>query len=211
MMIMMERGIDVSVYQGVIDWQKVKKSGISFVYVKFAQGKSDYNLKIDKMFLDSRALDNISGARKAGLKVGIYYYLTAADEQEAYIEINEVLRRIRTHGIHYDMPIAIDCESRWMPLNNGREYTAVVRAAARRLHNATGENVTIYTSSAYRQALENCWNDLSESGWVRWWVSRPGKSYNENDHITQTGTGKIAGIHGLTDINVAMKIPGVRD
>lgn len=208
---MTEKGIDVSKYQGVIDWQKVKQSGVTYAYIKFAQGKSDYNLAIDKMFLDRSALENIANARKVGVKVGIYYYMTAADEQEAYTEVNALMHLIRKNKVAYDMPIALDAESRWMPLKDGRAYTTIVRAAARRLHNALGENVMIYTTLAYRRTLESYWTDLSESPWVRWWVSRPGCAYNESDHITQVGTGKVNGIYGLTDIDIAIKIPGVFD
>ena len=68
------RGIDVSVYQGDIDFSAVKKSGIGAVYIRAGAGNS---------YTDGKLEDNYRKAKAAGLKIGFYYYVTAMNEEEA--------------------------------------------------------------------------------------------------------------------------------
>ncbi len=79
---LMRRGIDVSFYQGDIDWRRVKSEGYSFAIVKVSQGSGagDYE---GVMFTDPRYSEYITGARAAGLDVGAYHFFTARNAQEA--------------------------------------------------------------------------------------------------------------------------------
>ena len=61
-------GIDVSHYQGTIDWQKVKAAGIRFAYLKATQGAS---------FVDPKLFDNYTGAKAAGIPIGLYHVFVA--------------------------------------------------------------------------------------------------------------------------------------
>lgn len=67
----MTRGIDVSQYQGAINWAKVKESGISTVIVRCGWGQNN---------IDKRAAENIQGAINAGLSVGVYWFIYGLDE-----------------------------------------------------------------------------------------------------------------------------------
>ena len=68
------KGIDVSYHQGLIDWKKVKQSGIEFAIIRAGYGRNT----VDKKFIE-----NIVGANTAGLKIGIYWFIYATNVQEA--------------------------------------------------------------------------------------------------------------------------------
>ena len=70
----MTRGIDVSQYQGAINWVKVKESGITTVIVRCGWGQNN---------IDKRAAENIQGAINAGLSVGAYWFIYARSIPEA--------------------------------------------------------------------------------------------------------------------------------
>ncbi len=84
-------GIDVSHYQGDIDWEKVKASGIEFVFVRLGYRGygEDGTLKLDTNFEK-----NIQGARAAGLDVGVYFFAQAVNEKEAIEEAEFVLENL---------------------------------------------------------------------------------------------------------------------
>lgn len=73
------QGIDVSNWQGYIDFEEVKNSGIEIVYIKSSQGSN---------IIDSYFHTNYKRAKNAGLKIGIYHFLTATSVQEAINEAN---------------------------------------------------------------------------------------------------------------------------
>lgn len=100
-----ERGIDVSAYQGKIDWNKVADSGVTFVIIRVA-GRgygSTGNLYDDKL-----AQDNYEGAKKAGLKVGAYFFSQAVSPEEAVEEAEYLLEK--TADWELDMPLVYDWE-----------------------------------------------------------------------------------------------------
>lgn len=97
-------GIDVSAWQGKIDWAKVKADGISFAIIRVG-GRSTNGA----LFTDSRYKENIEGALSNGIPIGIYSYSTALTEQEAIEEASLVLGLIREYKITY--PVVFDWES----------------------------------------------------------------------------------------------------
>lgn len=97
-------GIDVSVYQGSIDWQAVADSGIEFAMIRLGyRGYSQGSLQLDECFQT-----NIEGALKAGLKVGVYFFSQATTVLEAEAEADFVLETIRSYPIQY--PVVFDWE-----------------------------------------------------------------------------------------------------
>ena len=115
-------GIDVSLWQGEIDWEKVKEQGVEFVMIRI--GYSGYvNGAIAP---DDNFQNNISGAIAAGLDVGVYFYSQAVNETEARSEARYILQHIK--GYELTMPIVYDPE----------EYTADTA----RTDGLTGEEVT---------------------------------------------------------------------
>lgn len=96
-------GIDVSKWQGKIDWQKVKASGIEFAFIRIGYRGED-----GKLYKDANADYNIQQAQKAGVLVGVYFFSTAVNETEALEEANWTLNAIEGYSISY--PVVYDCE-----------------------------------------------------------------------------------------------------
>jgi Lyzozyme M1 (1,4-beta-N-acetylmuramidase) len=98
------KGIDVSKWNGTIDWQKVKGSGIDFAIIREGFGVKSPN-QIDEKFKY-----NITGAKNAGISCGAYHYSYAVSVQEAVNEAQFCLENIRGYQLAY--PIAFDAEVR---------------------------------------------------------------------------------------------------
>lgn len=98
-------GIDVSYYQGKIDWNRVKEAGIHFAIVRL--GYRGYGQE-GKMVEDKNAVKNIEGALKAGLDVGVYFFSQAISVEEALEEADFVLERIKKYDL--TMPVVYDWE-----------------------------------------------------------------------------------------------------
>ncbi len=97
-------GIDVSGYQGDIDWQKVRDSGIRFVFIKVgSRGTTEGGL-----YPDTYAQGYYEGAKAAGLLVGAYFFSQAITPQEAKEEARFALKQI--DGWALDLPLAYDWE-----------------------------------------------------------------------------------------------------
>ena len=98
-------GIDVSVYNGDIDFEKVKAEGYSFVIVR--AGARGYG-SAGKMIEDSRFEEHVDNAHKAGLMVGAYYYTQAVNKAEVKQEVDVTLRKIGSRKL--EMPVYFDIE-----------------------------------------------------------------------------------------------------
>ncbi len=98
-------GIDVSVFQGDIDWNAVKNDGIDFVMLRV--GYRGYGTK-GIIGEDANFKKNYEGAKEAGLKVGAYFFSQALNEKEAAEEANFVLDTVKDYPLDY--PIAFDWE-----------------------------------------------------------------------------------------------------
>ncbi len=97
-------GIDVSVYQGNIDWEKVKNAGVDFAFIRAGyRGYSDAKIYKDKNFDQ-----NIKAANEVGIKVGVYFFSRALNEQEAAEEANFTADAINQYRV--DLPVIIDYE-----------------------------------------------------------------------------------------------------
>lgn len=99
-------GVDVSSHQGEIDWEKVKDDGIDFAIIRV--GYRGYGTA-GNVCEDERSEYNIKGASDAGLKVGVYFYSQATNEEEAGEEADFVLDIIKNYDI--DFPVVFDWEN----------------------------------------------------------------------------------------------------
>ena len=98
------QGIDVSQYNGIVDWEKVKRAGKEFVFIRM--GLSGYDGGIWKY--DTMCKTNVEGALKAGLKVGIYVYSYDKSPVSARKTALEVVSNLKGYDIQF--PIAFDLE-----------------------------------------------------------------------------------------------------
>ena len=97
-------GIDVSKYQGKINWQKVAADGVEFAFLRL--GLRGY--ESGKLVEDETFAANIKGALDNGIKVGVYFFSQAVTEEEAVEEANFVLERIAPYNI--ECPVVFDVE-----------------------------------------------------------------------------------------------------
>ncbi|MCR4690472.1 MAG: glycoside hydrolase family 25 protein, partial [Lachnospiraceae bacterium] len=97
-------GIDISKFQGDIDWPAVAASGVQYVIIRL--GSRGY--ESGELVMDEKFNENIEGALEAGLKVGVYFFSTAMGEKEARAEADFVLDAIA--GYQIDMPVVFDTE-----------------------------------------------------------------------------------------------------
>ena len=95
--------IDVSKWQGKIDWKAVKKTGIEVAFIRIG-----YRGDNGTIYKDENADYNIQQAQKAGVLVGVYFFSTAISEAEAIEEANWTKAAIKSYSISY--PVVYDCE-----------------------------------------------------------------------------------------------------
>ena len=97
-------GIDVSTFQDEIDWNKVKNDSVEFAYIRIGRRGATTGL----LYEDDLFEANYEGAKKAGLKIGVYFFSQAINETEARQEADWVIDKLK--GKEIDLPIAYDCE-----------------------------------------------------------------------------------------------------
>lgn len=98
-------GIDVSEFQGEIDWNVVKESGIEFAIIRL--GYRGYGAE-GRLVLDERFEQNIKGAQAAGLKTGVYFFSQAVSDKEAKEEAEFVLQTLERRKL--ELPVVFDTE-----------------------------------------------------------------------------------------------------
>lgn len=98
------KGIDVSKFQGNIEWDKVKADGVEYVFIRVGlRGYGTGVIVDDEMFEK-----NIKGATNAGLKVGVYFFSEAITKEEAIEEAEFVLGKIKNYDV--TLPVVLDIE-----------------------------------------------------------------------------------------------------
>lgn len=148
-------GVDVSQHNGEVDWEKVKASGVQFAYIR--AGIRGYGS--GKLVEDETFEANITGAKAAGLNVGVYFATQALNEDEAREEADFVLRLIADKGVN--CPVAIDIEKieeyettpRTLSLSIN-EYTANVTAFCDRISEAGYEPIIYGNAKSFTMMLD---------------------------------------------------------
>ena len=190
-------GIDVSKWNGTIDWKAVKNSGVSYVIIRVGyRGSSE-----GKLVEDPKFASNIKGATDAGLKVGIYFFSQAVDEVEAVEEASMVIGKIAPYKISY--PVFIDVEA-----SNGRgdkidaaTRTAVCKAFCGTIQNA-GYTAGVYSNKTWLNTKMNV-NELSAYKiWLAQYAAEP--TYTGRYDLWQyRSDGQVSGISGKVDMNIS--------
>ena len=97
-------GIDVSTFQGDIDWQKVKNDGVEFVFIRIGRRGATTGYIYDDDLFEK----NYLGAKAADIKVGVYFFSQAITTEEAKLEAKWIVTKLRDKEI--DLPVVFDCE-----------------------------------------------------------------------------------------------------
>ena len=203
-------GIDVSKYQGSIDWEQVAQSGVEFAMIRVG-----YRTKVTGIiYEDPGARYNLQEATKNGLLVGAYFFSSAVTQEEAQEEAAWVADFISRYQITY--PVAYNCEDFQSPDSRqyglGVEERTDIACAFLDTIAAAGYTPMFYAS---RNEMEGSaqWNMDTLGSRYRVWVSQyPEQPYPETPASTYSGThamwqytsqGTVAGIRGSVDVNLA--------
>lgn len=187
-------GIDVSVWQGNIDFEKVKKAGCEFVMIRIGFGHDSKN----NIVLDSKFKKNIINAQKAGLLVGVYFYSYAKNIGEAVEQANWIIKEL--DNIKLDLPIAFDWES-WTYFDDYNINFYDLNNIAKAFMNEcikNGYDAMLYSSLNY---LNLVWNLDNYKIWLAHYTKKT--SYEKEYIIWQNScTGNIDGINGTVDFDI---------
>ena len=192
-------GIDISKWNKEIDFERVKADGVEYVIIRCGYRGS----KTGALVEDPYFKQNIEGATKAGLKVGIYFFTQAVNEVEGVEEASMVISLVRKYKIDY--PLYIDTEGAG---GNGRadgldkeNRTAAVKAFCETIENG-GYNAGIYASKNWFEDNLKM-DDLSGYHiWLAQYSSEP--TYKGDYGMWQyTSAGSVDGINGRVDLNLS--------
>ncbi len=178
-------GIDVSVYQGAINWQQVKDDGVQFAMVRVGTTKKG---------IDAQFAANMQGANAAGLRVGVYLYSYATTVEAAQAEANMVLSAIAPYTVSF--PVAIDYEDSTLkgiaPQDQARIVTAFCDMIA-----AGGYYPMVYSS---RNWFQSRMGEIKYDKWIAQYAAN--LEYNGNYTMWQSSShGQVKGIPNRVDVD----------
>ena len=180
-------GIDVSSWQGEIDWKRVRAAGVEFAYVRVSDG----------LDADARFAGNFAAARRARVRRGAYQYFRASLDPDAQADL--AIRAVRRAG-GADLPLVVDVET------DDDQPAEVLHAALqrwlRRVERRTRRRPIVYTSPVHGALLDGAFGDWPlwvahyetdcpalPDGWERWTFWQ------------RSQTGRIDGIAGDVDLD----------
>lgn len=192
-------GIDVSEYQGDIDWSEVKESGVEFAIIRLGYRGygTEGNFKKDKNF-DK----NMAGAIEAGVDVGVYLFSQAVTSQEAMEEADYIIENISDYYVEY--PLFIDVEyiqGEDARANNltSEQRTDIVRTFCKRIEQA-GFYPGVYSSGEW---FTESMDITKLSDYFLWLQDYTGEYSGliECNMLQYTDSGNVNGIDGNVDLN----------
>jgi len=196
-------GIDVSKYQGTIDWAKVKASGVQFAILRL--GLRGYG-ESGNLALDSTFAANIKGAQAAGIQVGVYFFSQAVTPAEAVEEANFCANALKGYKITY--PVVYD----WEPYpesvgarTNGLDDETLTQCAKAFLDRirALGYTPMLYANPTWFYLHFDMTKLTGYPLWLAHYVSMT-SFYYQYEIWQYSCTGTVPGISGSVDLNIQM-------
>jgi GH25 family lysozyme M1 (1,4-beta-N-acetylmuramidase) len=189
------KGIDISRYQGSVDFNKVKASGVEFVMIRCGTG---YGQKACK---DIKFETYYNQAKAAGLAVGTYFYSYAASESQACLEATWVLDWIK--GKTFEYPIVFDMEERSVG-RLGKEKVSSIATMFCSTVEAAGYYVSLYSSKSWVESYYTPEVLKRFDLWVAQWAAKC--TFTGSYGMWQyTSDGSVPGISGRVDCDIAYK------
>ncbi len=181
-------GIDVSVYQGDIDWQAVKASGVNFAFVRVGTTKKG---------IDAQFARNMQGANAVGIRTGVYIYSYATTVEAAAYEANLVLQSVQPYTVSF--PIAIDIEDSVQKACTPDQLAAIANTFCGIIQSA-GYYPMVYGSKNWLTTR------IGPVGYDKWVAQYAAACEYPNPAVWQyTSNGAVGGIGGRVDMNVLYK------
>ena len=183
------QGIDVSKYQGAINWAAVAQSGVSYAFIKVGSTKSG----VDPYFAA-----NVTAAQAAGIRTGVYIYSYATSVEAAAQEAQLVLQWIEGYNINF--PVAFDIEDSTQKGLDAATCTAMANTFCSIIA-AAGYTPILYTYTNFYKS--HFTSGLAYDKWIA--------QYSDHNDIAgwaiwqYSSSGSVAGISGRVDMNIAAK------
>ena len=200
------QGIDVSAWQGQINWPQVKSSGVSFAMLRALSGTMS-NLTVDSQFLN-----NAIGASSNGIEIGAYRYGYATTVEEARKEALMTIQAIKTaesNGAKFTYPIAYDVEDEATQGKLSKsELTAIIKEF-QSIIESNGYKFMIYANRNWLTTKIDMEEFSDVDVWVASWFNdntpNHDHGYRGPGNVTiwqYTSQGSVPGISGYVDMNV---------
>ena len=190
-------GIDVSSFQGEINWEKVKNTGVEFAIIRLGFGYTVNN----ELVLDKYFKENLQHAKEQGLKVGVYFYTYANTLEEIEEQAKFIVKNL--DGVDLELGVAFD----WENWNNFQDYHVSFYDLDNMYNNFStllkekGYDAMLYGSKFY---LINVWNTENKNVWLAHYTGMT--NYDKDYKIWQfSDKGLVDGISGFVDLDVLYK------
>lgn len=204
------RGIDVSHWQGKVDWAKVKFDGVNFAILKCASGIS----------MDPQFKNNVEGCKNVGMKFGVYYYSYATDPAQGTTDAARVVSQLDAAGVsasELSFPIYYDLEDVSVKGMSSADKAALAWNFEVALRNAGYSKIGIYSnmdwwcnqltdpyfknSNLYRWVAQYNYTGLGYSS-AGLYDNHPFSDFRARGDVWQfSSSGRVAGISGDVDLN----------
>lgn len=194
------RFVDVSRYQGLIDWAQVAAAGYKGAMLKTVSTNRKLSKRADGLYIDPTFESNYRNAKAAGLDVGVYYYTYATSEAMADAEL--ALLRQALWGKELTMPVAVDMEDETLAVLKPNDLTNLAAYHLEQIEKM-GFFAQLYTYTSYA----NVHLDMARLAgrWDIWLADYTGKTpkvqfkYSAHQHSSE---GRVPGINGPVDLDV---------
>lgn len=195
------RYIDVSRYQGLIDWAQVAAAGYKGAMLKTVSTNHKLSKRSDGLYIDPTFETNYRNAKAAGLDVGVYYYTYATSEAMADAEL--ALLRQAVYGKELTLPVAVDVEDNRITSLDKQSLTDLTAYALHEVEQM-GFYAQLYTYTGFAKA--HLYVDGAALHPYDVWLAdytgkTPNVTFNYNAH-QHTSKGAVPGISGNVDLNV---------
>lgn len=190
------RGIDVSKWQGDINWKKVYSSGVDFAIIRSSYGNEHVDEKLEA---------NVAGCEKYGISYGFYHYTYATSVKEARKEARFFLKTIKKYKPDY--PIVLDIENDHFKSMSRKKVTSIIIAFMTELENA-GYYATVYSYAKFFRDHIDMSRIKQYDVWVASWGSEDklNSFYDGPYGMWQySAAGRVNGINGDVDLDYAFK------
>ncbi len=186
-------GIDVSVWQGDINFSKVKKDGVEAALIRLGYGPTSEG----KIKLDSKFKANLKGFKEQKIPVGVYFYSYAKTKEDVIKQAEFIVKHL--NGTELELPIAFDWEN-WKSFNNYnvsfKDLNDLYLTFSSELEKH-GYKTMLYSSAYY---LNKIW-DTHNNTWLAYYTSN--NDFKKEYMIWQASSrGKVSGISGHVDVNI---------
>ena len=176
------KGIDVSEFQGDIDWTKIKEQDVNFAIIRFSSFPGYHDG--DSLYIDEKFYENVAACQALDISYGVYCFSTATTVAEAKLEAKKTVEALKRNGLDPGLPIYYDAETDFH--KNNPEETAKLAKAFSEEVKENGYRAGLYASYSLIKDMAYYDDSIKDMDkWVAWYRYNSERAYDEvtEDHI----------------------------